>query len=232
MEIVTQKIDTLLANAEMVAIRIKTMVTEKEVRGEVKFSLDLTRPSLVEICIRRFLGREDAAADLYYVHLGEEIAQKTIEHIYDKTGIEVQVEVMDWLKETIDPGLKLAAQKENFEQECYNAYQLDWMISHGHSLSDLYKVWLEYEQEMFDPDDFEETPFDESDLERAMEQARDVLLYERGFGESQIFASKTEFLTHEFQNPDYMEHLLTIMPNTAANRVFYYCTYKAGEVIS
>lgn len=234
MEIVTNTINTLQMNAKMVAIKIRDLIQSEEVNGEVKFSLDLTKPSLVQIFIRRFPGREDAAADLRYVHFpwSNDIAQQTIEHIYKKTGIQVQNEVVTWLRDVVEPAIKLEGRKDAFEEACYSAYQLDWMISHGHSLSNLYKVWLEYEQESFDPDDFNEKPFDESDLERAMMQARDVLLYERGFGESQIFASKNEFLTHEFQDSDYMEHLLTLMPNTASNRVFYYCTYKAGEVIS
>ena len=232
MEIVTQTIDTLTMNAEMVAVKIRDMVTSKKTGGEVNFSLDITKPSLVTVFIRRFPGREDAAADLYYRHHGVQLDDVlTIEHVYDKTGMEVQEEVSSWLRDVVNPAIKREGKKRKFEQECYNAYQLDWMISHGHSLSDLYNVWLEYEQEIFDSND-KEILFDESDLERAMEQARDILLYERGFGESQIFACKSEFLTHEFLDSDYMEHLLVLMPNTAANRVFYYCTYKAGEVIS
>lgn len=235
MEITTETINTNQINemnAASVAVKIREMVQSGEIRGEVKFSLDLTRPSFVQIFIRRFPGREDAAADLYYVHLSNDIAQLTIDRIYEKTGVQVKNEAKKWLEDVVYTAIKLEGTKEAFEEACYNAYQLDWMISHGLSLSDLYKVWLEYEQESFDPGDFEEKPFDESDLERAMMQARDVLLCERGFGESQIFASKNEFLTHEFQDSYYMEHLLKLMTNTASNRMFYYCTYKAGEVIS
>jgi len=41
-----------------------------------------------------------------------------------------------------------------FEQKCYETYQLDWLISHGYSLNDLYKEMLDCISEALDPVDF------------------------------------------------------------------------------
>ncbi len=104
-------------------------------------------------------------------------------------------------------------EKEQFEKRCYEMYQLDWMLSHGYSLGNLYDKMLEYEKEMFQREDFIEDgeektfDFDESDLERSAVQARDIFLYEQGFGSGEIFACFDEFLTHEYLDVDYMKHL-------------------------
>ncbi len=104
-------------------------------------------------------------------------------------------------------------EKEQFEKKCYEMYQLDWMMSHGYSLSNLFDVMLQYEKEMFQREDFIEDgdektfDFDEDDLERSAVQARDIFLYEQGFGSGTIFACFGEFLDHEYLDVDYMKHL-------------------------
>ena len=224
MEIVTKTLDCLTANAEMVAKKIREVVLNNDGRRyRVNFSLNTQHPSAVFV---RLLTT--GSVNIKYIHERELIRELIISEIGQRTGNETVDIIKEFLRD-VDKTIRL---KADFEQKCYEAYQLDWMIAHGHSLDELYKLWLSYEQDMFDPDDFNESPFDESDLERSMIQARDMFLYQYGFGEGQVYASKEKFLTHEFMDSDYMEHLLTLMPNTMANRVYYYCEYKSGEVIS
>ena len=105
-------------------------------------------------------------------------------------------------------------------EACYKAYQLDWMLSHGFSLSDLYDAQLEQMQDMFDPGDYvgpdgrptEDAAFDESDLARSMEQARDQVLFGKGLEGGAIFASMGEFLENEYLDAAYMKGLFSRMP--------------------
>ncbi len=119
--------------------------------------------------------------------------------------------------------------KEEFEQKCYEAYQLDWMLSHRFSLQDLLNVMEENRKEVFDPDDYKEAPFDESDLARNTEQAIDQFLYTTGFGDSSIWVCKDEFLGAEFKDSDYMFHLLSIMPNGKEMEKFWRQNYSIGS---
>ena len=45
--------------------------------------------------------------------------------------------------------------KEQFENKCYEAYQLDWMISHGYSLSDYRKLLSELASECIEEEPIE-----------------------------------------------------------------------------
>lgn len=118
--------------------------------------------------------------------------------------------------------------QEEFEQKCYGLYQLEWMMRHGFSLEDLYNVMLKYEKEMFDPMDFRdsdgelnyENEFDESDLERAADQARNILLFEEGFDGKQIFAPfRQNFLDAEYKDTTYMKQLFEMQDEKEKNKL-------------
>lgn len=117
--------------------------------------------------------------------------------------------------------------KEAFEKKCYELYQLEWMMSHGYSLNDLYNAMLEYEKDMFAPGDFRasdgslsyETEFSEEDLERAGTQAKDHLLFGDGFGGGMIWASQDKFLSAEYLDPDYMKWLFETQVDTEADKL-------------
>ncbi len=131
-------------------------------------------------------------------------------------------------------------EKTKFEDRCYKLYQLEWMMSHGYSLDDLYKVMLKYEQDMFDPDDFRdsdgnlsyENEFNAEDLERAAMQARDIFLFEQGFGHGQIFACKEEFLDAEYHDAAYMKWLFETQVDEEADKLKALYTKYTGKQLS
>lgn len=90
-----------------------------------------------------------------------------------------------------------------FRRRCYEKYQLDWMITHGYSLQDAFNILREgYEQGCNDGDIDGGTRCDEDFdyVEKYFEK--------RGFDE-QMFACGDEFYDCEYQNLDYMKHLLS-----------------------
>ena len=121
--------------------------------------------------------------------------------------------------------------KNAFEQKCYEAYQLDWLISHGYSLNDLYKEMLDCMSEALDPVDFSDDPFNHNDLEYLAETGKEMFLTSQGLGGGSIYACKDEFLESEFQDRAYMEHLISLMPNSKEMEAFWreeygICTYE------
>lgn len=110
--------------------------------------------------------------------------------------------------------------KQDFEQKCYDAYKLDWMISHGFSLRD-YLEALIYEDE----EARAANCYPEGDARDIFESLDASFEYETGFGGS-IWVCKGEFLEAEFLDPDYMEHLLSIMPCSKEMKDFWKKKYK------
>lgn len=105
---------------------------------------------------------------------------------------------------------------ERFVDACYEAYQLDWMISHGHSLEDLFNEY----QDCLEDDLLENGWVSDADeVDSAMDNAREGFL-DRGFGGS-IYVCKDEFLGAEFRDPDYMDHLFRLMPPGEDYRKLY-----------
>ncbi len=85
------------------------------------------------------------------------------------------------------------------ERICYQAYQLDWMISHGISLDEAFRAVIGCVQEATDPDG-------EVDVSAAI----DSFMYDRGF-DGIIFAYPDEFLSSEMLDKAYMRPLLERM---------------------
>ena len=108
---------------------------------------------------------------------------------------------------------------KEFEQKCYHAYQLDWMISHGYTLADLFNEQIDAAWDEFDPSEYHDengniTPdyaFDHDEFKRRLLAGNDTFTDDRGFGGS-LWACEDEFLTHEFLDPYYMAHLFKLMP--------------------
>ena len=101
---------------------------------------------------------------------------------------------------------KAAFDREYFEQECYHAYQLDWMISHGHSLKS-YSYGLAHSEE-----DMALSGNAFQQMDQRMDAFEDV-----GFDGS-IYVCKDEFLQAEYLDADYMYHLLSLMPDSEVRR--------------
>ena len=78
-------------------------------------------------------------------------------------------------------------------QVAYEKYKLQWMIEHGYTLTDLIKELNLIQEESEDSSVF---------------QLFDDWEFGYGFG-SEIWACYDEFMENEFQNPYYMQQLLT-----------------------
>lgn len=217
MEIVTQKIDTKSRTVEyitdeLIKVYEKRSLTTQE--NKINLSLDLTKPEY--ILTEAFGDGDDLHFYCEYYRMGKKIYTGDVYKKSMKKDITI---MLDAVSDQIE--------KEAFEQKCYELYQLEWMMSHGYSLNDLYRVMLQYEQEMFDPDDFRDSEgnlsakneFSEDDLERAAMQARDIFLFEQGFGKSHIFAGKKEFLDAEYKDPSYMKWLFDSQVDEEADRL-------------
>ena len=102
---------------------------------------------------------------------------------------------------------ELTKEQENFTNRCYDAYCLDWMISHGLSVNSIFDVIRECFKEMAENDDA-----DLQDMNTAVDAADDYL-FERGFKNDCIYACKNEFMDIEFMDESYMRGLFKAMGN-------------------
>ena len=99
--------------------------------------------------------------------------------------------------------------QEQFEDKCYGAYQLDWMISHGYTLDDYRKNLSDLAGEAIE-DDTDDIPTNADEMTSLIENADTSFQEEMGFCGS-LFACKDEFLDAEYLDPDYMDGLLSVM---------------------
>nr|WP_297765856.1 hypothetical protein [uncultured Butyrivibrio sp.] len=223
MVVVIKPIDTLKGTIDYICTELRKCIHLQEGKeAKINLSLDLTKPEYIlvkrETEMFRFYLKWYRNGNFisFYVSENEE---RMIGHVTEMVA-----------------GMAAVYEKEQLEQKCYEAYKLDWMMSHGYSLDDLYRAMLKYEKEMFDPEDFIEDgeersfDFDESDLERSAMQARDILLYEQGFGSGSIWACKNEFLDHEYRDADYMRSLFGRMRDGKKLKEQYERFYRRGNV--
>ena len=141
--------------------------------------------------------------DVSYDHCKECIDERTISDDPSVWGEDLTLLMSD-----IDK--KLLKREKSFKEECYNAYQLHWMLSHGYSLHDAAEAVFDNMEE-----DFRERVKYRDDpttvITTSQEEGRDRFLFETGFGSGTIFACEEEFLDHEFLDPEYMDLLFSLM---------------------
>ena len=94
--------------------------------------------------------------------------------------------------------------REEFELNCWRKYQLDWMMSHGYNLCDILnsmkeimKFGLECSEECIDANSVTEF----------LDETVNDFMYESGFN-GDMFACFNEFLDYEYNDEEYMSHLL------------------------
>ncbi len=113
--------------------------------------------------------------------------------------------------------------REEFESKCYDAYCLDWMLSHGYSLDDyrngIFDGILEHISNNEEISDLET-------LDEAFVSAMDTFENSQGFGSGSIYVGYDEFLGAEFKDDAYMQHLLSLMPNSKEMEDFWRTEYK------
>ncbi len=215
MEFITQTINTKDMTVRLIVATLYKFVEEGKTNGRINLSLDLSHPEYIEVTMKGLHVETDelkpSFAYCQYFREGQEIYSANIS--LDTTLQEEIESILDIVAEHVD--------KEIFEQKCYEAYQLDWMMRHGYSLSDLYKVQLKYMKEVFDEEvlygvgNFNINNFKKDALDYMMSQARDTILFQKGFAGTEVFASKDEFLITEYLYPDYMIRLLDNMPDSS-----------------
>ncbi len=93
--------------------------------------------------------------------------------------------------------------KFEFETKLYHAYQLQWLISHGFTIRDFLNALIEKTEELDG----------EGSVRDQYETAFANVEYESGLGSGSIWACKEEFLDHEFENDEYVESLIRLLPD-------------------
>ena len=99
--------------------------------------------------------------------------------------------------------------QEEFKQACYEAYQLDWMLSHGYSLNDFLHGIAEAEEEARYSGEF--PTGGTLDVYDSLRNDFE----DQGFNGS-LDVCKDEFLNAEFKDPMYMKHLIDCMRDSEA----------------
>ena len=151
--------------------------------------------------------------DLDFAKQGKDVIESILDEVYQQMPD-------DMFDKFCNKYLNDDAQKEAFEQKCYEAYQLDWMISHGYSIRDYLLALVEEDEKARENGDYPED--DALDIAECFNARFE---YESGFnGES--WAGKAEFLDAEFLDAGYMGHLFSMMPGGSEMRAYYVKTYK------
>lgn len=100
-----------------------------------------------------------------------------------------------------------------FQHKCYEAYQLQWMISHGSTLDEFLKTIKDIACETMSLDNDYCVISAETELTNLINQSHDAFTNEAGFCGS-LFVCEKEFLETEYLDPDYMLNLLSQMPDS------------------
>ena len=119
---------------------------------------------------------------------------------------------------------ELEARKRKFEDQCYEAYKLHWMLSHGATLTEAVDGMRDYALESEQP-----CGSYVASVQQLFKDSAEGFLYCTGFG-GQYWACKDEFLDTEFKDEDYMTGtLLDMMPESEKLKAFYREHYTQKE---
>lgn len=98
--------------------------------------------------------------------------------------------------------MKLYKTEEAFKRRCYEMYQLDWLITHGYSIQDVFNVLREGYKDGCEDGEIDGSTWCDEDFNYLERYFEDRGLY------GEIFVSEDEFYNSEYQDKDYMEYLL------------------------
>ncbi|MBQ7428348.1 hypothetical protein [Butyrivibrio sp.] len=122
---------------------------------------------------------------------------------------------------TLDGMIRLAAfpdAKENFEQKCYELYQLEWMMSHGYSIEDFFD---QIKKSIISQVTDAECPYPiitQTQAENAMQCAYEEF-DENGFSSGSLWVCINEFLDAEYRDAAYMKWLFETQVDTEADEL-------------
>ena len=110
------------------------------------------------------------------------------------------------------------AEKEAFEQKCYELYRLEWMMSHGYSVVDFFdQIKRSIISQVADA----ECPYSittQTQAENAMQCAYEEF-DENGFGSGNLWVCIDEFLGAEYRDAAYMKWLFETQVDTEADKL-------------
>ncbi len=202
MNVVIQQLNTSTMTIEYICKALLDIKAQEDgYNTTIKLSLDLTRPEFVS-ATKLTNPEHGAYFHCEYNRLGRVIFTADV---YPKTVI-TDVNIM--LK-AVEKQIK----DEELEDMCYKAYQLDWMMSHGCSLEDVYDILKGSLVDQIESD--EEVIESGRTMENFFECAVEEFLNEHGFGRGLLFAGKNEFLEAEFRDTSYMMSLIKRMKDSA-----------------
>lgn len=113
----------------------------------------------------------------------------------------------------------LEAEKSVFEQKCYEAYKLRWMLAHGETLKELLHTIGDIAAE-FTEEHAMVAATSESSAKALLSEVHNTFIMETGFDGS-LWVCLEEFLQTEFQDPGYMMSLIELMDNHEEMWKFY-----------
>lgn len=156
-----------------------------------------------------------------------------VTHFRNGKGLEQLLKEGKYIKEKLDDlvdtlhGLKLTKKKKReFEDKCYEAYKLHWMLSHGRTLS-------EYVSGIAKSSNVVETlecpPKKRTTREHLVYESENHFVNETGFGNGSCYVCKDEFLQAEFLDENYMHSLFGLMEGGATLKAFYNEHYVEKE---
>lgn len=113
----------------------------------------------------------------------------------------------------------LEAEKSVFEQKCYEAYKLRWMLAHGETLKELLHTIGDIAAESTEEHAMVAAT-SESSAKALLSEAHNTFIMETGFDGS-LWVCLEEFLQTEFQDPGYMMSLIELMDDHEEMWRFY-----------
>lgn len=113
----------------------------------------------------------------------------------------------------------LEAEKSVFEQKCYEAYKLRWMLAHGETLKELLHTIGDIAAESTEEHAMVAAT-SESSTKALLSEAHNTFIMETGFDGS-LWVCLEEFLQTEFQDPGYMMSLIELMDDHEEMWKFY-----------
>lgn len=119
-------------------------------------------------------------------------------------------------------------EKIAFENKCYEAYKLWWMLSHGNSVKELFDVIVGLAAETVDNDPLEAATTGDA-VKQLASNAADQFVSEVGFGSGSLWVCKEEFMTAEFANTSFMNRLFKLMDNGENMKEFYEKNYRKDQ---
>lgn len=217
MKIITEEMNTSKMNIEMIKNQLTTLMETPREEGnypkscKINLSLNRTEPHYIEAVL---MSGENG--EFFHLDYFRKVPDGTVKATY--TGdvfLTTADKDIDIMLQAI--AAQIDAEKEEFYDRCYQAYQLDWMISHGYSIDDFYDaIKVSVVDQVAEGYNIDSSSRAENAMQCAVEEFHDA-----GFGSGTLWACKDEFLDNEYLDMAYMKSLFEHMCNTEMMKRLY-----------